>query len=400
MGPTMNDASALQFIGRIYDAALQPQCWNEVMDEFAEVVGAAGTSLQVIDPVYKENHYTSLSNRFRDHPDFEALMKEYFEQVWLEGKKGYEAVFLTDAPGFMQEYQYMDYPDASHLEQYLPSLWFRKNFDIFNRIASRLNKNRGGRNMVGICYDASRGEATLEEIAYANQFIPHLSRAVGMGRDFTLLQQRFNAVFGALDHYRVGIWFVTQYGEVLLLNQAAERLLEQNDGIGRNARGRLCITTTSSANLDQVIQTCAATARGEGLDSEKLLMVERRSDKDSYIMTVAPMRDPGNDIEVHYKGAIVYAIDPSNVAITSSNGLADLYGLTQAEEEVCRLLVSGYETHAIAEQREVSIETVRTQVKRVLAKVGVQNRASLIRLALSVNLPIDLPASSSRTPSG
>ena len=396
----MNDPSVLKFVGRIYDAALQPQRWNEVMDEFAEVVGAAGTSLQVIDPVYKENHYTNLSSRFRDHPDFEALSKIYFEQVWLEGKKGYKALFLTDEPGFMQEYQTMGYADASYLEQYPPSLWFRDNFDIFNRMASRLNKNRGWQNMVGIGYDASRGEATQEEVAYANQFLPHLSRAVEMGRDFTLLQQRFNAVFGALDHYHVGIWFVTQHGEVLLLNQAAERILDQQDGIARNSRGRLCITTSSSADLGQVIQACSATARGEGIDSEKLLTVERRSKKDSYIMTVAPMRDPGNEIGGHYKGAIVYAIDPSNVAIISTDGLAGLYGLTEAEDKVCRLLVSGHDTRDIAEQRGVSIETVRTQVKRVLQKAGVQNRASLIRLALSVNLPIDLPANSSRTPSG
>lgn len=396
----MNDASALHFIEKIYDAALQPQRWNVVMDEFAEVVGAAGTSLQVVDPFYKENHYTSLSNRFRDHPDFEALMKEYFERVWLEGKEGYKALFSTDAPGFMQEYQCMGYSDANYLEQYPPSLWFRDNFDIFNRLASRLNKNRGWRNMVSICYDSSRGEATPEEITYANQFIPHLSQAVEMGRDFTLLRKRFNTVFGALDHYRVGILFVSQYGEVLLLNQAAEGILEQNDGLSRNARGRLCVTTASSADLGQLIRVCAATARGEGIDSEKLLIVERRSDKDSYIVTVAPMRDPGNEIEDQYKGAIVYAIDPTNVAIISTSGLADLYGLTPAEEGVCRLLVSGHETRTIAEQREVSIETVRTQVKRVMYKTGVQNRAALIRLALSVNLPVDLPDSSSRTPSG
>ncbi len=396
----MYDSSAIDFVGRIYDTAMQPQRWNEVMDEFADVVGAAGASLQVVDPVFNENRYLNVSTRFRDHPDTGALQEAYFKQVWLEEKKGYKALFSSNTPGFMQEYQCMGFADASYLEQYPPALWFRENFNIFNRLASRLNLNRGWRHMVGIGYDASRGEATQKEMRYANQFIPHLSRAVEMGRDFTLLQQRFNTIFGALDHYHVGIWFVTQHGEVVLSNKAAERILDQKDGIAKNARGQLCITSSSRAGLDQVIQVCSATARGEGIDSEKLLTVERYSNKDSYIMTVAPMRDPGNVIGGHYKGAIVYAIDPSNVGIISTNGLAGLYGLTTAEDNVCRLLVSGHDTKAIAEQREVGIETVRTQVKRVMQKADVQNRASLIRLALSVNLPIDLPASPLHTPYG
>ncbi|MCK5359451.1 MAG: hypothetical protein KAJ95_02430, partial [Gammaproteobacteria bacterium] len=350
----MYDSSALEFVGRIYDTALQPQRWSEVMDEFAAVVSAEATAMTVVDQTYRENQFTALSSIYLDHPDYIALLKEYDEQIWVKEKKAFEALFNAELPGFVPEYQRMDFPDASYLEQHEPSLWFREHFNVFHRMGSRLKENKGWRDVVGIQYDISRGEATAEEIAYANQFIPHLCRAVDLGRDFTVLQQRFNAVFGALDHYRVGIWFVTRHNEVLLLNQAAEQIFDQKDGIGRGARGRLCITTRSSADLGQLIQACSATARGEGIDSEKLLTVERRSRKDSYIMTVAPMRDPGNEIGGHYKGAIVYAIDPSNVAIISTDGLAGLYGLTEAEDKVCRLLVSGHETRQIAVQRGVS----------------------------------------------
>ena len=357
----MNDTNVLQFVGRIYDTALQPLRWNDVVDEFAELISAGSASIQVIDPNYTENQNSTLSKHYREHPDMDVLGPAYYEEVWLKEAKAYEALFKAESPGFLSDYECMGFSDASFLEQHSPSLWMRDNFNTFNRIASRLNSTAAWRDVIAVQYHASRGEATVEEVAFANQFIPHLARAVEMGRDFSVLQGRFNTVLCALDHYHVAIWFVSYHGDVQMLNEAASRILEQKDGIGRDLRGKLCVTTKASIDLDKAIQVCSATAQGEGLDNERLLTVSRRSGKSSYLMTVAPMRDPGNEIETQYKGVIVYAIDPENIEIISTKGMADIYGLTAAEDEVCNLLVQGYSSKEIAERREVSIETVRTQ---------------------------------------
>ena len=69
--------------------------------------------------------------------------------------------------------------------------------------------------------------------------------------------------------------------------------------------------------------------------------------------------------------------------------MEELYKLTPAEAEVLRLLVDGHATDELAEMRNVSLHTVRTQIKSVLAKTGTRKRPDLVRLALTVNLPID-----------
>jgi DNA-binding CsgD family transcriptional regulator len=43
------------------------------------------------------------------------------------------------------------------------------------------------------------------------------------------------------------------------------------------------------------------------------------------------------------------------------------------------------------DERGTSPETVRAQVKSIVAKTGVRSRSALVRLALQVNLPIDPP---------
>ncbi|GMR05649.1 MAG: hypothetical protein BMS9Abin25_0224 [Gammaproteobacteria bacterium] len=385
----MKDKAVLEFVGRIYDAALLPERWNDVLDELAVVLNAASSSIQVLDPLYSVHQYSAVSSRFRDHTDIDELLKYYFDTLWKKEQKAYEYLFAHTDQGFLHEYVVMGFPDASYLESHEPTTWMREHFNLFHRMVSRLNITNAWQDSIAIQYDASRPEPVKEDINFANLFLPHIAKAIELGREFTVLRSRFNAVLEALDYYQVGTIIVTQNGDVILSNEEAKRVFEQKDGLSYDLKGRLSVT---SSGLLSMIKTCAATARGEGVDSEKLLAIKRRSGKDDYILTVAPMRDPQNSLDLHFRGAIVYVVDPTNISIISTAGMAKLYDLTKAEDAVCQFLVEGLDTQSIADRRSVSIETIRSQIKSLMSKTRVQNRASLIRLALSVNLPIENPA--------
>ena len=82
-------------------------------------------------------------------------------------------------------------------------------------------------------------------------------------------------------------------------------------------------------------------------------------------------------------------IDPMHTDVVSTEGMQALYNLTGAESDTCRLIAEGLGTDDIADTQNLTRETVRTYVKRILEKTGTKNRAQLVRLALTVNLPID-----------
>ncbi len=63
-----------------------------------------------------------------------------------------------------------------------------------------------------------------------------------------------------------------------------------------------------------------------------------------------------------------------------STALKKVFGFTQAETEISRSLFANRDLQVVADQRGVSIETVRTQVKRILGKAEVHSKAELIRL--------------------
>ena len=70
--------------------------------------------------------------------------------------------------------------------------------------------------------------------------------------------------------------------------------------------------------------------------------------------------------------------------------LADLgikYSLTSAEQRILKDLLTGLKADDIAEAREISVETVRTHVRRLYAKMNVSSREGLFFTALQYRAP-------------
>ena len=57
--------------------------------------------------------------------------------------------------------------------------------------------------------------------------------------------------------------------------------------------------------------------------------------------------------------------------------LVECFGLTRAEHRVLQDLLAGYEAEALSSRNSVSIETTRSHIKSIYAKVGVNTREAL-----------------------
>jgi DNA-binding CsgD family transcriptional regulator len=68
-----------------------------------------------------------------------------------------------------------------------------------------------------------------------------------------------------------------------------------------------------------------------------------------------------------------------------SNALRRTYGLTDAETRVALHLMAGGAIAGYAEANGVSVGTVRTQVKSIFAKTGVNRQAALARLGAQLD---------------
>lgn len=153
-----------------------------------------------------------------------------------------------------------------------------------------------------------------------------------------------------------------------------------------NPAGVLALGVTQGARI-------ADLALGEGEAEElghHIGRLLRANSGEPMILRVRARRD-AHMMLIHLRAVRPETGAPFVIAVTSelawpkgfTRMLRAAFDLTPAEAKVVRALTEGGSLAQVAEERGRSIETVRAQVKAILAKTGTRSQAELIRLTLS-----------------
>lgn len=170
-----------------------------------------------------------------------------------------------------------------------------------------------------------------------------------------------------------GVMRVDMDGRVEYRNTVASTILESRDAIFIDGRGILRAHNRDHGKM--LLDMIGNAARGERLEDE-FLKLERASGAAAYAVAVAPMA-PGTGV-----GARVYVRDPEMATMVPLSLLINFYELTDTEARVTQALMSGRRVEDITEDFGVSVNTVRTHLKKIFNKTGVSSQADLIRLIL------------------
>ena len=180
----------LGLISRIYDFALNPGDWRDVLSEVAPAVGAKHSNLILSDFTQPEvsiqgaTYSDAVKNKFRDNfavyetPMVETLIKY---PVFKFGSE-------DDLCNFGVHYSK------------LQTVEFLKNdLGTFRRTAARLNDNGVWFDALTFHYANGRGLMAKAEEQVAQIFLPHFAKVVELTRPFQILKARFQRVLAALD---------------------------------------------------------------------------------------------------------------------------------------------------------------------------------------------------------
>ena len=176
----------------------------------------------------------------------------------------------------------------------------------------------------------------------------------------------------ALDDISRSAAFVSDGGEVIVaVNEPAERVFGLKAG---SAIGGLPFDEDDIAALLQVIRRVA-----------------RRQDEKAVTMRLRPA---AADRPVIVRIMPVASDDARALALVVSTELAwpagfdqtmqEAFTLTDAEIEIVRAITEGKQLKDIAEARSRSVETVRTQLRSILAKTETHSQSELVRVTLNL----------------
>ncbi|MDX3925506.1 MAG: helix-turn-helix transcriptional regulator [Shinella sp.] len=201
---------------------------------------------------------------------------------------------------------------------------------------------------------------------------PHLGRA------FRFYQQDAASRFlgesaGLLSTATVGIVLVRENRMIRFVNGEAEKMIAQRCGITFSPTGRLVFSDSGSA--------------------EKLDFLLRRDLLPHTVLTSSPEGQEGpyryTFVRITSDGISDFLNGPSVVILIEKkredsrmrlDALSAACGLTPAEARVAAGIAEGKTVNELAAANSVSRETVRSQLKHVYAKLGVNRQAELVRL--------------------
>ncbi len=79
--------------------------------------------------------------------------------------------------------------------------------------------------------------------------------------------------------------------------------------------------------------------------------------------------------------AVICFSDPDMTHPIEADNLADVYDLTPAEAQVA--IANGINTEKIASMNDVAISTIRSQLKAIYRKLGINSQAELVKVLLT-----------------
>jgi len=377
----------------IYDAAIDPARWQDALDNTTTMVGSSSASLLMVTTRAGERvgsvpfSLSVLSGQLASLDP--ALIAYYVTHHAMLESDSWQRLKELPAGSLLTDNEF--YPDMQAVRSRPDYVYLVNQLGLFRRMVARLNDNRSWYDAIGFQWRHDVMEIPSQSIKQARFLLPHLSQAFTLARRNHQLHQRYQAVIGALDQVQIGVCIADEDAGLVISNKEAHRILEMNDGIRIGANGRLIVSDLSTdARLMATIKQIALTAAGKAYQAGATLMIERPSGEHPFLLDVTPIRDCLGELENNVAGAMLTIIDPGNHQPFQTRRVAVAYGLSDAEVEVCRYVVEGRSNQSIADERNVSLDTVKTQVKSIMNKTGTRGRADLIRLVVRTAPPINL----------
>lgn len=191
---------------------------------------------------------------------------------------------------------------------------------------------------------------------------------------------------GVLNTINIGVVLLTGGGEVVVANKAAETIIESKDWL-RVVDGRLRCRPEENPELETRIRLAA----NNSLEPpECFLHLSGSGKNDALVFAFTPHSSINLNHRDTTTGVVCIIVDPNGDNSADVNLLKRLYSLTDAEASIAAYLANGFDYTEIAEQRNVTVSTVRSYTKSIFKKLCVNNRAGVVRKVYAATIPLSL----------
>ena len=368
-----DDATVLAFADRLYERAEEEDGWEDSLQEVGDTLQATSMAIHRYDT--RSRHGSAKMIR---GPSFNAIQPTYEEHagnnVWM---KAFWSGPLPRPGGVISSHRL--YPEAALLNHVFYHE-FLKPRGLFSSVGAVLDVGDGNLTSITILRDRRPGLYREDEERFLGRVCPHLRNVYRVDLRFAEARALRALLAEVLERLPTAVFALESDLRIVVANRAAEHVLSVGDGI-RRARGCLELSDQAAArSLRSAVAGLARASRGDGASAGASFPIGRPSFSRPYSASAVPVRPLVPRNTACSACCLLLIDDPERQELPSERRLMQLWKLTVAEARVASLLAAGHSPREIADQLQVSFNTVRTQLQRIYMKTDTSRQGDLIRL--------------------
>ena len=353
-----------------YEAALEPSLWPEVVAEASRAFEAPHIMLGVLNRRGSELMRAGTQNAI------EVSMARYST---IETNPGVAFVALTPPTTVTLRDTFVSDSDLERTQFYQDAMRPLDSWHI-----AVMNVHRDDVYLAPMAFSRTRrqrpfGEAELRGL---RALAPHLNRALRVTLRLKEMEARASALAEMGDRALAAVVLTDAFGCVAEANKLARAILAENDGLA--VRDGVLRAARGDDNVRLVRPLLEAAGGADGLTFMRksgVMQIARPSCRRPLSLVVSPTRNAASPFGRSHAVTIAFA-DPERAPEADTDLLARLHGFTPREAAVAALLLQGRSPSEAADELAMTENTVRTHIRHVFDKTGVERLADLVRLLM------------------
>lgn len=346
-------------IDRIYEAAIIPEGWPEVLRLTAEL---AGCREALFGTIYEDQARLTASS-----PEFGRAYEQILERIPIPVNQralrlmgARHAGFITDRDVFTDA---EIAAEPLYQEMLIPA-------GYGSGVATAIAVPSGEMIVVHCERGIAEGTVGAAEIAALNQLRPHFARAGLLARRLDM--ERAQAAAAALAQMGLPGAVLAADGKIVNANMLLEALMP---AVFRDRLGRLAIVDPEA---DQLLGLALAGLARDGHDAAvRSIPIPSGAGQPPIIVHLSPVSRRARD--VFAKSAAIMVATPLRPHRSPGADIIEgLFDLTPAEARLAAMIAEGLPPRLAAQRLGVTEGTARTTLKRVLAKTGSRRQSDLV----------------------
>ncbi len=389
------EAEDIHLISRIYDMALDPTGWPELMLRLAHRLNAAGAFVfelrldddkpHITSRIFSSNYRADIVNFYlRNFNDLEIRDQGRFAELSQQGN----SVDLISDVALL--------PKISDLLQQ-PNTAFMIQHGLKHRAGALLNKDLVNVDRFALQFPVDHGPITGEEIQKAGLFLPHIAKVIGMSRPLEEQMLAKGIFEDILRNIKQGIALLGPRGNLLYANQEFERCLEDHKIFRKLPNGTLQLidsrsTSPHAKHYHDLVLSETAHGQFGARARREAIVIELEEPNTALFIEICPVEASQRTGKIGQGCRLVTVIDTSRDITCDTRRLRTFYQLTPSEAEILELVAKGFTTTEIGDIRNRSHDTVKSQLKSVMRKTNSQSRTDLVHMIHHLSSTINYTA--------